>query len=63
MADLERLTPFMRPGGTLTPGNTSAMHDGAAIVVVVSDKVWQELGRPKALRTRRQRGARGLAGK
>ena len=63
MADLERLTPFMRPGGTLTPGNTSAMHDGSAIVVVVSDKVWQELGRPKALRTRRQRGARGLAGK
>ena len=50
MADLERLTPFMRPGGTLTPGNTSAMHDGSAIVVVVSDKVWQELGRPKALR-------------
>ena len=49
MADLERLTPFMRPGGTLTPGNTSAMHDGSAIVVVVSDKVWQELGRPKAL--------------
>ena len=47
MADLERLTPFMRPGGTLTPGNTSAMHDGSAIVVVVSDKVWQELGRPK----------------
>lgn len=48
--DLERLTPFVRPGGTLTPGNTSAVHDGAAIVVVVSEAVWQELGQPRALR-------------
>lgn len=48
--DLERLTPFVRPGGTLTPGNTSAVHDGAAIVVVVSEAVWQELGSPHALR-------------
>lgn len=50
MSDLERMTPFVRPGGTLTPGNTSAMHDGAAFAVVASEGVWQELGRPKALR-------------
>ena len=48
--DLERLTPFLRPGGTLTPGNTSAVHDGAAMVVVVSEAVWQELGQPRAIR-------------
>lgn len=48
--ELEKLTPFLRPDGTLTPGNTSAAHDGAAMVVVVSEAVWQELGQPKALR-------------
>lgn len=48
--DLERLAPFIAPAGTLTPGNTSAMHDGAAIVVVVSEAVWQQLGKPRALR-------------
>ena len=63
MADLERLTPFMRPGGTLTPGNTSAMHDGSAIVVVVSDKVWTQTWPAESTSTCRQRGARGLAGK
>ena len=49
-SDLERLAPYLAPGGTLTPGNTSAMHDGAAIAVVVSEAVWKELGKPKALR-------------
>lgn len=48
--DLERLSPFMPPSGTLTPGNSSSLHDGAAIVVIVSERVWQELGRPRALR-------------
>ncbi|MGQ0673986.1 MAG: thiolase family protein [Hyphomicrobium sp.] len=48
--DLERLTPFVSPGGTLTPGNTSSMHDGAAIVVVVSEEKWVALGKPRALR-------------
>lgn len=47
--DLERLSPFQPPKGTLTPGNTSAMHDGAAMVLVVSDAVWVEIGRPPAL--------------
>jgi acetyl-CoA C-acetyltransferase len=50
LEDLERLTPFMPPDGTLTPGNTSALHDGAAFVVVVSERVWTELGKPRALK-------------
>jgi len=48
--DLAQLAPYQQPDGTLTPGNTSAMHDGAAMTVVVSDKVWAELGKPRALR-------------
>jgi acetyl-CoA C-acetyltransferase len=50
LEDLERLTPFTPPDGTLTPGNTSALHDGAAFVVVVSERVWSELGKPRALK-------------
>ena len=50
LEDIERQRPFLAPSGTLTPGNTSVLHDGAAIVVVVSERVWQELGRPRALR-------------
>jgi acetyl-CoA C-acetyltransferase len=50
LEDIERQHPFLEPSGTLTPGNTSVLHDGAAIVVVVSERVWQELGRPRALR-------------
>jgi acetyl-CoA C-acetyltransferase len=48
--DLEQLSPFIPPDGTLTPGNTSAVHDGAALVVVVSEELWEELGKPRALR-------------
>ncbi len=48
--DLAQLAPYQQPDGTLTPGNTSAMHDGAAMTVVVSEKVWAELGKPRALR-------------
>ena len=47
---LGRMPPFVPPAGTLTRGNTSAMCDGAAIVAVVSERVWIELGRPAALR-------------
>jgi acetyl-CoA C-acetyltransferase len=50
LEDLERVSPYTPPKGTLTPGNTSTLHDGAAIVVVVSESVWLELGRPRALR-------------
>lgn len=48
--DIENETPFFGSDGTLTHGNTSAMHDGAAIVVAVSDRIWQSLGRPPSLR-------------
>ncbi len=48
--DLEQLAPYVMPDGTLTQGNTSAMHDGAAFVVVVSERVWIELGKPRAMR-------------
>jgi acetyl-CoA C-acetyltransferase len=50
--DLEDLSelPSLRTDGTLTSGNTSAPHDGAAMAVIVSQGVWDELGRPPALR-------------
>jgi acetyl-CoA C-acetyltransferase len=50
LEELGRLTPFLPPDGTLTPGNTSALHDGAAFVVVVSERTWMQLGKPSALR-------------
>ncbi|MGH6815384.1 MAG: acetyl-CoA C-acyltransferase, partial [Hyphomicrobiaceae bacterium] len=31
-------------------GNTSSLHDGAAIAIVVSERMWQSLGKPPALR-------------
>ena len=48
--DLARLSPFLPPDGALTPGNTAALHDGSAMVVVVSQRVWEQLGKPHALR-------------
>lgn len=48
--DLEGMVPFAPPHGTLTPGNTSSLHDGAAFVVVVSEKVWRARGKPAALK-------------
>ena len=50
MEDFEREVPFAPPKGTLTPANSSLPHDGAAIVVVVSEAVWTRLGKPPALR-------------
>lgn len=50
MDDLEEMQPFAPPHGTLTPGNTSTLHDGAAFVVVVSERVWRDKGQPGALR-------------
>lgn len=50
--DLMALTPFLPPEGTLTPGNTSALHDGAAFVLVVSEAVWNRIGRPPHLKVR-----------
>ncbi len=48
--DLAQLAPYMPPDGTLTPGNTSSLHDGAAVAVVVSKNVWTSLGKPRGLR-------------
>jgi acetyl-CoA C-acetyltransferase len=48
--DLAQLAPYAAPDGTLTPGNTSHMHDGAAVAVVVSQSVWTSLGKPRGLK-------------
>lgn len=50
--DLQELQdlPALVGSGTLTAANTSAPHDGAALVLVVSEAVWTELGKPAALR-------------
>ena len=48
--DIEVETAFAPPDGTMTPANTAQPHDGAAIVVVVSEQVWKRLGNPPALR-------------
>lgn len=50
LAELEEMTPFAPPDGTLTPGNTSSLRDGAAFVVIVSERVWAARGKPSALR-------------
>lgn len=48
--DLADLEPIAGEGGTLTAGNISALHDGAAFAVAVSEAEWQRRGRPPALR-------------
>jgi acetyl-CoA C-acetyltransferase len=48
--DLAGLAPIMPPDGTHTSGNISALQEGAAVVVIVSEEVYAELGRPRALR-------------
>jgi acetyl-CoA C-acetyltransferase len=58
--DLAQLAPYMAPDGTLTPGNTSSLHDGAAVSVVVSHEVWSSLGKPHGLRLVAH-AARGVA--
>jgi acetyl-CoA C-acetyltransferase len=58
--DLAQLAPYMAPDGTLTPGNTSSLHDGAAVSVVVSHEVWSSLGKPRGLRLVAH-AARGVA--
>ncbi|MEU6250389.1 acetyl-CoA C-acetyltransferase [Glycomyces sp. NPDC047010] len=41
---LAALDPVFRPGGTVTAGNACPLNDGAAALVVVSDRVVAELG-------------------
>ncbi len=49
LEDIEAETAYCPPEGTLTPANTAQPHDGAAIVVVVSEEAWRKLGQPPAL--------------
>jgi acetyl-CoA C-acetyltransferase len=48
--ELSALAPLAGPEGTLTSGNTSAIQDGAAIAVIVSERKHRELGAPRGLR-------------
>ncbi len=41
---LAKLAPVFREGGTVTAGNSSPLNDGAAAVLVVSERVVEELG-------------------
>jgi acetyl-CoA acyltransferase len=41
---LSRLQPVFRRGGTVTAGNSSPLNDGAAALLVVSERVVAELG-------------------
>jgi acetyl-CoA C-acetyltransferase len=47
---LGRLKPAFRPDGTVTPGNSSLISDGAATVVVGSEAAVEQLGRPPLAR-------------
>lgn len=58
--DLAQQAPYLPHDGTLTPGNTSSLHDGAAVAVVVSKSVWTSLGKPRGLRLLGH-AARGMA--
>lgn len=44
MADLSKLKAAFREGGTVTAGNSSGINDGAAAVLIASDKKVKELG-------------------
>ena len=48
--ELAALAPLLPPDGTHTTGNTSLLHDAAAIVVIVSAQVHADLGAPRALK-------------
>lgn len=41
--------PGLQPKGTLTQASVSHLHDGAAFVVIVSEQIWLQLGKPPAL--------------
>ena len=53
--DLAALAPLVPPDGTHTSGNTSPLHDGAAMAVIVSAQVHAELGAPARPAAGRQR--------
>lgn len=47
--DLAEIPPFIEDGRS-APGNTALPHDGAAFVVLVSEKIWRELDEIPGLR-------------
>ncbi|MDH5565486.1 MAG: acetyl-CoA C-acyltransferase [Myxococcales bacterium] len=44
MEQLARLKPVFRSGGTVTAGNASGLNDGAAALVLMSERVARQLG-------------------
>ena len=44
MDKLATLRPAFRKGGTVTPGNSSSLNDGASAVVMVSERMLSKLG-------------------
>lgn len=58
METLSKLRPAFKEGGTVTPGNSSSISDGAAAVVIMSEEKAAELGVSSCFRWR----ARGVAG-
>ena len=44
MEKLATLKPAFRKGGTVTPGNSSSLNDGASAVVMVSEQMLSKLG-------------------
>ncbi len=44
MADLQKLKPAFREGGTVTAGNSSGINDGAAALLVMSREKAEQLG-------------------
>ena len=47
---LAKLRPAFREGGTVTAGNSSGINDGAAAVLLMSDRKARELGLPPLVR-------------
>jgi acetyl-CoA acetyltransferase len=50
---LAKLKPIVRPGGTVTAGNASGVNDGAAAMIVASEK--RQAPRPDPARAHRRR--------
>ena len=48
--DFFSIPAYNAPDGTVTSATSSAMHDGAAFSVVVSKRVYDDLGRPPAMK-------------
>ena len=44
VAQLSALQPAFRKGGTVTAGNSSGINDGAAALIIGSDKLYKEFG-------------------